>query len=318
MRQKIKKLILEGVDANIDKNETSKQMNAVMAGAAKSYNLTKKDMRVLKDIVHYKGMGWGSSCLEIAPKEKGAPKRYTDRVTPTFKKLVGLIETCRDAGRLDLLSEYLEACVGHGISIQIDTDNHQPKCDDVENLKKTLGELDKMQCVVCQKNDYITQDLAEQSETLSFAPKGKYKSVVELATKIKQGHNVDEKIEALLTKNNMHNAALETIVEESDQAPTDGLENLKGHSERVEKALQLINLDGDDFVFDLNGHSESEFELVDDTVKVLANTPEVKKFLESKDIEIYKEGKLYLATTARIPNDEMEWILNKGWYISLN
>ena len=316
MRQKIKKLILEGVDANIEKNEKSKEMNKLITDVAKSVGITKKDVRTLKDVIHYKGMGWGSSCLEIAPKKKGEPKRYTDRVTPIFRRLVELIETCRDADELELISEYLQAAKARGVNIVIDS--AEPKCTDKDELDNTLNELNEMQSIVCQKNDYITQDLAEQSESIAFAPKGKYKSVVELATKIKQGKDVDEKIEALLTKNNMHNAALETIVEESDKAPSNNLENITAHSERVEKALQLVNLDGDDFVFDLNGHSESEYELVEDTLKILANNEESKKYCQENDIEIYKEGKTYIATTARIPNTMLETIEQKGWYISLN
>lgn len=315
MRQKVKKLILDGVDANIDKTEKSKEMNKLMGSVAKSVGITKKDVRTLKDIIHYKGMGWGKDCLEIEPKKKGEPKRYTDRVTPIFRRLVELIETCRDADELHLLNEYLQATKSRGIIININEED--PKCTDRDELDRTLKVLDEMQGFVCKKNDYITQDLAEQAENMAFAPKGKYKSVVELATKIKEGKDVDEKIESLLTKNNMHNGALETIMEESERAPEIGIGDIEDHASRVKKSLELVDLDGNGFVLDLNERTSEEVDLVTDTLKIVDNNQECKQFLEDNDIEIYKEGVEYIAITSRVPIDLWNIIVSKKWHVNL-
>ena len=317
MRQKVKKLILDGVDANIAKTEKSKEMNKLMGSVAKSVGLTKQNVRQLKDIIHYKGMGWGKDALEIEPKKKGEPKRYTDRVTPVFKKLVTLIETCRDADELHLLKEYLEATHNHGIHINIDVAPTDVKCTDRAELDNALDELNEMQTIVCQKNDYITQDLAEQAENMAFAPKGKYKSVVELATKIKEGKDVDEKIEAILVKNNMHNGALETIVEEAERAPEVGMGEIEDHKDRVEKSLELVDLEGYGFVLDLNERTSEEVDLVTDTLKIVENSEECKQFLKDNNIEIYKEGQEYIAITSRIPIDLWNIIVSKKWHVNL-
>ena len=207
-------LVQTGVEITTQKRDLSKEMNELAKERARKIGLKKKQLINIKDYKHYYGAGWGADALD-RDKEEKCP--YPDRVSPTFRKLVEIVSTLRDADMVDFLTPYLEACAARGIKVAIEPERTEAQ-EKVNKalLDRTLEEMDALQCEICQLNDRIHDELAPQAEAQKYVHKSKFKSVVEHAYKItvRDSDTDKEKIDEEIEKNTKYNTAIAEIREE--------------------------------------------------------------------------------------------------------
>ena len=90
-------------------------------------------------------------------------EKYPDRVSPTFRHLVEIITNSYATGKEDLLDVYLDAVKSKGITISIDKSMLTlPSAETKEKVAIAISQMDPLQCTICEKNDYMTDVLAEQ------------------------------------------------------------------------------------------------------------------------------------------------------------
>jgi len=204
-------LVQTGVEITTQKRDLSKEMNQLAKERAREIGLKKKQLINIKDYKHYYGAGWGVDALD---RDKDEKCPYPDRVSPTFRKLVEIVSTLRDADMVDFLNPYLEACAARGIKVTI-----EPERTDAQEkvnkalLDRTLEEMDTLQCDICQLNDRINDELAPQAEATNYVHKSKFKNVVEHAYKItvRDSDTDKEKIDNEIEKNEKYNTAIAEI-----------------------------------------------------------------------------------------------------------
>jgi DNA-binding ferritin-like protein len=71
--------------------------------------------------------------------------------------------------------------------------------------------MDPLQTVICEKNDYMTDVLAEQAEAANLSPKNKYKQIVKLASAKQNGRDVDDKVQNEYLKMELFQNGLEAV-----------------------------------------------------------------------------------------------------------
>ena len=83
-----------------------------------------------------------------------------------------------------------------GITITIDRSQFAKPSDDVkEKVASALSIMDPIQCLICEKNDYMNDVLAVDAENKNLAPKNKFKQIVRLAASKQAGRDVDDKVQ---------------------------------------------------------------------------------------------------------------------------
>ena len=71
--------------------------------------------------------------------------------------------------------------------------------------------MDPIQCDICEKNDYMTDVLAEQAEVSNLSPKDKYKKIIQLAASKQAGRDVDDKVHDEYLKIELFSNGLEEV-----------------------------------------------------------------------------------------------------------
>lgn len=182
----------QGIQYHNEKAALSKEMNAIARTCSRECNIEKKTIMKVKDYLHYRGRGWGDDCLSKSEESE----KYPDRVSPTFRNLVEIIKNFYETGKEDNLAVYIEAAKSRGITISVDTSNFTLPNDDTKTKVATaINQMDPLQCIICEKNDYMNDVLAEQAEEACLSPKNKYKQIVQLAASKQAGRDVDDKVQ---------------------------------------------------------------------------------------------------------------------------
>lgn len=181
-----------GIQYHNEKSALWKAMNAIAKTCSRQTGIDRNTLMRVKDYLHYRGRGWGDDCLSKS-EESG---KFPDRVSPTFRHLVDIVTNSYATGKEDLLDVYLNAIKERGITISIDTSKFtRPSVDNKTAVAEALSLMDPIQTDICEKNDYMTDVLAEQAETVNLSPKNKYKQIVKLAASKQAGRDVDDKIQ---------------------------------------------------------------------------------------------------------------------------
>lgn len=198
----------EGIEYHNEKRELSKEMNSIAKFCSAETHIEKKVLIKVKDYLHYRGRGWGEDCLEKAEDAE----KYPDRVSPTFRNLVEIITNAYATGKEDLLDVYLDAVKSKGITISIDKSMLTlPSAETKEKVAVAISQMDPLQCAICEKNDYMTDVLAEQAETANLSPKSKYKKIVKLAAAKQAGRDVDDKVQDEYVEMELFSNGLEAV-----------------------------------------------------------------------------------------------------------
>lgn len=198
----------QGIQYHNDKSALWKDMNAIAKTCSRQTGIDRNTLMKVKDYLHYRGRGWGDDCLSKSEESE----KFPDRISPTFRHLVDIVTNSYAAGKEDLLNVYLEAISERGITISIDTSKFTRPSDDSKTVvAEALSLMDPIQTDICQKNDYMTDVLAEQAETLNLSPKNKYKQIVKLAASKQAGRDVDDKVQNEYVKIELLQNGLEAV-----------------------------------------------------------------------------------------------------------
>lgn len=198
----------EGIQYHNEKSSLWKEMNAIAKECSRQTGIARKILMKVKDYLHYRGRGWGEDCLEKSEESE----KFPDRVSPTFRHLVDIITNSYATGKEDLLNVYLDAIKEKGITISIDVEKFTRPSEDVkQTVAVALNQMDPLQSVICEKNDYMTDVLAEQAEAANLSPKNKYKQIVKLAAAKQNGRDVDDKVQNEFLKMELFQNGLEVV-----------------------------------------------------------------------------------------------------------
>lgn len=198
----------EGIQYHNEKSALWKEMNAIAKECSRQTGIDRNTLMRVKDYLHYRGRGWGDSCLEKSEESE----KFPDRVSPTFRHLVDIITNSYATGKEDLLNVYLDAIKEKGITISIDVSKFtRPSEDAKQTVAVALNQMDPLQSVICEKNDYMTDVLAEQAEAANLSPKNKYKQIVKLAASKQNGRDVDDKVQNEYLKMELFQNGLEAV-----------------------------------------------------------------------------------------------------------
>lgn len=203
----MKEILQKGLDITKQKKVSSQKMNLIAKSTAKAVGLRKEQLIALKDYQHYYGRGWGVDAISKSDKSV----KFPDRVSPTFRKLVEIVTNLRDADMLDFLAPYLEACEKHGVKITIEI--NKVERSNKAKLQSVIDKLDDIQSIICDCNNKIVDTLAPQAVKEGFAPKGKFKDLVERAYALTNGNKVHQiaKIDEQIKTNKHYTTALDEV-----------------------------------------------------------------------------------------------------------
>lgn len=185
----LQEIISSSLSTIEDKREVSHAMSQALSSVAKGSDIDSAVLRRVKDYSYYKGMAWLGTPLELDKDEK-----FKDRLTPTFKKLLTIVDDLAQVGKLSLLDEYLDALKTYGIAIDLSKFVPQAKATDLASCDAVISSSMAMQKEICEMSDQIRETDAEAAEAAGFGPKSEYNKLVNLAyAKSRKGKDVSEK-----------------------------------------------------------------------------------------------------------------------------
>jgi hypothetical protein len=187
------KLMEEAHEIFLEKKEASKQMNLVAKETAKAQGIEKPILVRCKDYLHYRGMGW----MNNDPLEKDPEEKFPDRVSPTFRKLVQIVEDLTAVGRLDFLDLYLDALRKKGIDIKIDIGD--PRVKDIDETWQAIENMSGFQTTICQLADEINDEKAPQAEEINLVPENEFKKLLGFYAKKQAAKDIDEQYQNIVT-----------------------------------------------------------------------------------------------------------------------
>lgn len=198
----------QGIQYHNEKAALWKEMNSIAKDCSRQTGIDRNTLMKIKDYLHYRGRGWGDDCLSKAEESE----KYPDRVSPTFRHLVDIVTNSYATGKEDLLNVYLDAVKERGITISIDvTKFTQPSAESKAAVAEAINLMDPLQCIICEKNDYMNDVLAEEAETINLSPKNKYKKIVKLAAAKQAGRDVDDKVQDEYVEMELFTNGLEAV-----------------------------------------------------------------------------------------------------------
>lgn len=198
----------QGIQYHNEKAALWKEMNSIAKLCSQQTSIDRNTLMRVKDYLHYRGRGWGDNCLEKSEESE----KFPDRVSPTFRHLVDIVTNSYATGKEDLLSVYLDAVKEKGITISIDESKFtRPSNEAKQVVAEAINQMDPLQTSICEKNDYMTDVLAEQAENVNLSPKDKYKKIIKLAASKQSGRDVDDKVQDEYVKMELFQNGLEAV-----------------------------------------------------------------------------------------------------------
>lgn len=178
-----------------DKKMYNKNMSSKIKEAASSSKIEPIVLRRCKDYLHYRKLGWVGGPLELNPKEK-----FKDRISPTFIKLLTIIDDLMSLGKEELLDVYVDALAAQGI--KIDYSGHVPTnpAASPDEAWEAVEYGSQMQGYICTLADKIRDEDAVAAEELGFGPKNEYTKLIQLLDRKKNGNDIDDATQDKLTK----------------------------------------------------------------------------------------------------------------------
>jgi hypothetical protein len=202
-------LLEDSHELYLQKAAANKQKNMVAKETAKAQGIESSVMKRASDYLHYRGMGW----MNGDPLEKDPEEKFPDRVAPTFRKLVQMIDDLDSIGRLDFLDVYLDAIRKHGIDIKIDT--HGPRVQDIDETWQAVENMSSFQATICKLADEINDEKAPLSEEINFTPENEFGKVLTFFAKKQAGKDLDDTYQQTVTHLEMVETAFNKIYDES-------------------------------------------------------------------------------------------------------
>jgi len=209
--EKIEELLDDSLETLTDKKRFSKTMNAIIKDCAKQNGIEPKVLKAVKNYHHYKGANWSDG----NPLQKDSDKKEKDKVAPIFIKLLEIVENLRAVGDSEFLKPYVDALAEKGIKIDIEwieTDK------DLNSIMEVIESASKLQTNVDTLTEELKESKSAESEELNFTPKSQFMGVLGILDKIKEGKEMDDKIQENFTNITMLNNAFTYLQVENDKS----------------------------------------------------------------------------------------------------
>lgn len=217
--QYIENVIEEGVKQHENKVMYADMMKTIVADTiAVVPSIERVQLNKMKDYIHYRGRGWGVDALDKSDEKE----KFPDRVSPTFRHLVDIVETMYVCGKKDLLQAYINAAKSRGINIEIDDAKFLSPNEAEQIIVDTaLESLDPLQTKICECNDYMNDVLAPAAENQKVTPKSKYKKIVLYTYRNTKGKDIADNVQDDILENLMYGDSLERLRKEvTGEEPT--------------------------------------------------------------------------------------------------
>lgn len=194
------------------KEDATKRKQSLVKETAHYYHIDRDIIYAYAEYKHYKGNGW---CNDN-PLELDKAEHFKDKISPTFIKLLKIIDTLKELDELEFLQPYLDAMRNNGVTITISPSNKQL---DKEFLNSQMELIDEEQRIICDNTDVLKETgvLAEEKE---FSTKSKFKTLTESYYKITcttKGDKAADKLSKQLVNNTMDNSAIGSILSETEK-----------------------------------------------------------------------------------------------------
>lgn len=113
----------------------------------------------IKDYIHYRGMRWGASPLQLlSAKEDENNAPYSDRVSGPMIKFAKIITDCVAVGREDILEPYINALKDIGIKVDFSGCSRICEEEDCNIIERLVNETNEIQCVICELADEMKEN----------------------------------------------------------------------------------------------------------------------------------------------------------------
>lgn len=193
------------------KTQATKDKQFLVKSTAKQLHVDRDVIYAYADFLHYKGNGWDEGPLKLIPD---AP--FKDKVSPTFIKLLKIVNVLREVNDLEFLQPYLTALRDNGITINI---SPVEKAIDKDFLQNQMEAIDEQQTIICENADVI-KDTGLLAEEEQFSTKSKFQNLTESYYKITntdKGQKVADKLSKDFVQNTMNNSAISSILSETKE-----------------------------------------------------------------------------------------------------
>ena len=188
-----------------------KQQSFEADDISQEHHISKVAVWKYKDYKYYKGRGWTkSSITKPDPDEK-----FKDRVSPCFRKLLDIVNTCKHVGDLSILDDYLRDMEAAGIKITID--NSDVNKIDQASFQRGIDEMCKLQKGVCESADAI-RDIGPEAEKANLCKSARFKKLAEQYHRLSSDcaenkkETVREDMKDELVSNLLNNRGISTVL----------------------------------------------------------------------------------------------------------
>ena len=190
MISEVEELLDDALDNVSDKKQFSKNMKDILKNCGMINGIDKKVLSHVKDYYHYKGANWQDG----NPLKKNPQAEYKDKISPTFIKLLSIFQDLEAVGDTDFLQPYIDALLPYGIKIELDAKSPDTK-ESLEDIKRTIETASGYQTNVDELTKRIKEENAQKSEDIGFTTKSTFNSVLSTYEKIKEGKDVNDKVQ---------------------------------------------------------------------------------------------------------------------------
>jgi hypothetical protein len=203
-------LLDEAYDLLKEKKTNSKHMNIIAADMSKQQKIEKPIMLRVKDYAYYRGRGYNPSNIL---GDKDPEEKFPDRVTPTFKKLLQIIDDLYAVGKQDMLDIYLDAMKNKGVEIKIT--NKDVRVSDIDETWQAIENMKGFQKNICELADEINFGCTQIAEDISFTPKEEFKGALGLYEKKRDERDCDDLYQEKVTDLELTQTAWNNIYDEN-------------------------------------------------------------------------------------------------------
>ena len=193
-----------------EKKVNSKHLSTIASDMAKMQKIEKPVMIRCKDYVYYRGRGYLPTDIL---GDKDPQEKFPDRVVPTFKKLLQIIDDLYAIGKPELLDIYLDAMKQRGIEIIVHDKN--TRVIDPDETWQAIENMQSYQATICDLADQINFGCTQVAEDINFTPKEEFKKVLSFYEKKTDERDCDDLYQEKVTDLEMTETAYTKIYDES-------------------------------------------------------------------------------------------------------
>lgn len=190
MISEVEELLDDALDNVSEKKQFMKTMKDTLKECGTLNGIDKKALAHVKDYYHYKGANWQDG----NPLKKNTQAEYKDKISPTFIKLLSIFQDLEAVGDTAFLQPYVDALAPYGIKIEFDAKTPDTK-ESLKDIKEKIETASKYQTNIDELTKLIKEENAVKSEDIGFTTKSGFNSVLNTYEKIKEGKDVNDKVQ---------------------------------------------------------------------------------------------------------------------------